>query len=178
MGLASKGSGPLAEAIDRVLATRMTDLSIEIGHSVDPERCRADLLPWLAYTRGVDVWSGSWSEAQKRAVVRDAYKNFKRRGTRTGLELELGNLLSDVTIFEWWEEAAAAATFRVNVEGTALESLEAQDAISEVVVRNAPYTRHSAVTVENRIGITGIAAVGVRIGNMINVDSKIPALRP
>ena len=178
MALVPKSSGEIALALDRVINQLLTQIGIDISNSLDPERCRTDLLPWLAYHRGVDVWFSDWSVSQKRAVIRDATKNFRRRGTRTGLVSALDNLVSEVEILEWWQEAATQATFRVNVIGSALESISAQNAIADVVKRSSPYTRQGAVTVENQLRFAGYAAAIPRIALMINTDNKQPSPRP
>lgn len=178
MGLVANSSGPLAEAIDRVIATLLSNVAIEIAHSLDPDLCRADLLPWLAYHRGVDIWFSEWNEGQKRSVVAEATKNFRKRGTLTGLIDALGSLVDEVEIIEWWEEAATTGTFRVNIIGSGINDAGTQNSITDIVKRTSPYTRQGAVTIENAFQVSAQQVVAWRAGLMVNVTSRFPAQRP
>lgn len=161
--LAPRSSGPVVRAFDRVAQRRITSFEIRVNEAFDPDICPLPNLPWLAFHYGVDVWSTAWSEDQKRAVVRDAYRNFRARGTRSGLIAALGNLVSEVQVIEWWEEAATPGTFRVDVVGSeASTSVQAQAAIAEIIKRSAAHTRHYTITVDSQIGIDFVVGAGIR----------------
>lgn len=177
--LSPESSGVIARAFDAAMEAQITDLKIEIAESLDYERCREDLLPFLAFNRGVDTWSPTWTVEQKRAVIRDAIPNFRKRGTKTGLIGELGNLASEVAIIEWWEEAGTPATGRVIVTGgSTLDSVEAQEAISIVVERARPYTRPMTVEVIILLDFPAVPRVGFRSLILQPIDSLFPMKRP
>lgn len=178
MALVTASSGELAQAIDYVIDQRLSRLSIEIEFSFDPYRCRSDLLPWLAYHRGVDVWLSEWTVSQQRGVVASAVRNFRNRGTVSAIQDALGALASGVDVIEWWQEAATPGTFRVNVLGSGTTDIATQNAIADVVTRTAPYTRHSAVTVENAFTVSAQQVVAPRFATMVNLTSRFPMQRP
>ena len=172
-------SGTIALALDEVADERFTQLQIQIADSLDPDRCRADLLPWLAYSRGVDVWSPEWSEAEKRAYIRDFLKNARKRGTPNGLKDELGVLANEVIITEWFDAAAAPGTATVDVTGGAsLYSQAAQDTIAEAARRNSPHTRDITVVIAFTIDIPAYPAPAIRSETLAPTDSNLPLLRP
>lgn len=47
----------------------------------NPQTCPLDLLPYLAWSLGLEVWDDSWSELKKRSVVANIWK-LKRNKTR------------------------------------------------------------------------------------------------
>jgi phage tail P2-like protein len=179
VSLSKAVSGPVLAAFDAVLDARLSNLDAKLAEVFDPERCPAGLLAWLAYHYGVDVWSSAWTESQKRAAVRDAYDNFRRRGTRSGMEAALSNFVAEVLLLEWWQSAAAPGTFDVLVTGDATStSTEAQDALAEIVARTAPYTRTFTITVTTEIDVAAVAAPALRVAKILTVDSKAPAVWP
>ena len=51
----------------------------------DPWTCPARLLPWLAYTYSVDLWSNDWPENKKRRVIAMAVTLHRLKGTLAGI---------------------------------------------------------------------------------------------
>lgn len=47
----------------------------------DPDTCPAHLLPWLAWSFGVDEWDPIWSDEAKRNVIRNAVSVQRRKGS-------------------------------------------------------------------------------------------------
>lgn len=47
----------------------------------NPDTCPASLLPWLAWTLSVDEWEPTWTDAQKREVVKSSIEVHRRKGT-------------------------------------------------------------------------------------------------
>lgn len=83
----------------------------------NPDLCPVDLLPWLAWEFAVDFWDGSWSEADKRQVIKDAAYVHQHRGTAGAVRRALSAVSLPTTVVEWWEDAPKKApyTFRVEV---------------------------------------------------------------
>lgn len=69
----------------------------------NPDTCPMPLLPWLAWTFGLESWSNDWSEAVKRARVRGAIPVAKRRGTIGSMRRLLESYGGNMTIKEWWQ---------------------------------------------------------------------------
>jgi phage tail P2-like protein len=67
----------------------------------NPDTCPAELLPWLAWTLSVDRWEPTWTEAQKREVVRASISIHRRKGTVWSIKkaLEVAGL-GDATLIE------------------------------------------------------------------------------
>ena len=80
----------------------------EIERQSDPMRCDADMLPWLAFDKGVTLWSDGWPEAKQRRVIRDWWIYARLQGTPLGVEAML-NLADGVVIREVLPPADAFA---------------------------------------------------------------------
>lgn len=69
------------------MSHRILDLDTdEIRRLWDPWRCRADLLPYLAWALSVDLWYDDWNEYKKRSVIANAIKHHSQKGTLALLE--------------------------------------------------------------------------------------------
>ena len=62
-------------------------------------RCDADKLPWLAFDRGLIVWSDDWPEDRRRHYVRDAWIYLRLQGSPLGVEALL-NLADGAVVAE------------------------------------------------------------------------------
>ncbi len=65
----------------------------------DPMLCDVANLPFLAFDRGLTLWSDDWTETRKRTYVRDAWIYKRLEGTPLGVEAYL-NLADSVVIRE------------------------------------------------------------------------------
>jgi phage tail P2-like protein len=83
----------------------------------NPDTCPAELLPWLAWEFAVDFWEDSWSEEEKRQVIKDAAYVHQHRGTAGAVRRSLGAVSLPTTVVEWWEDEPKKApyTFRIEV---------------------------------------------------------------
>ena len=70
----------------------------EVRRQSDPMLCDADLLPWLAFDRGLTLWSDDWPEIKKRRYIRDAWIYLRLQGTPLGVEAYLN--LADGRVIE------------------------------------------------------------------------------
>ena len=61
----------------------------EVRRQSDPMLCDAELLPWLAFDRGLTLWSDDWPEIKKRRYIRDAWIYLRLQGTPLGVEAYL-----------------------------------------------------------------------------------------
>lgn len=71
--------GPAELAL--VAAGQTLPLDAPVDRLWDPERCPAQLLPWLAWTLSVEDWDPDWPEWRKREVVGEAIALHRLRGT-------------------------------------------------------------------------------------------------
>jgi phage tail P2-like protein len=83
----------------------------------NPDTCPAALLPWLAWEFAVDFWEDSWTEEEKRQVIRDAAYVHQHRGTAGAVRRSLGAVSLPTTVVEWWEDEPRKDpyTFRIEV---------------------------------------------------------------
>ncbi len=70
----------------------------EVLRQSDPMRCDADKLFWLAFDRGLSLWSDDWPEDKQRRYVRDAWIYLRLQGTPLGVEAYLN--LADGALIE------------------------------------------------------------------------------
>ncbi|MDF5667824.1 phage tail protein I [Vibrio sp. 945] len=101
--------------------SRISEIEIPISTLWDPDKCPAELLPYLAWALRVDSWQSDWPEARKRDVIKQSVDINRMRGTRGAVERVLKAIRGDdVALTEWFEDKQnlAKGTFRVDVKST------------------------------------------------------------
>jgi len=63
---------------------RPVDMSL-LATIMDPWRCPADLLPWLAWGFSVDLWNEAWPELKKRWVIANSIRLHRLKTTPAGI---------------------------------------------------------------------------------------------
>lgn len=71
------GSTPLEKRAAEILKSAVEN-PIIIADLINPERCPAELLPYLAWAFSVDKWDENWTEEVKRIAIK-LYTNTKAR---------------------------------------------------------------------------------------------------
>jgi len=88
-------ASPLDRAAEAVLQKHLQSIPQPHRALWNPATCPLPLLPWLAWTVGVDDWDPVWTEAQQRDMVAMAIRLHQKKGTpwavrhallRSGLE--------------------------------------------------------------------------------------------
>lgn len=88
-------------AVSEAVAARLSAITTPLRELWDPETCRADLLPWLAWALSVDDWDPTWPEATRRAVVAESIEIHRRKGTPWAVKQSLVRLgFANVEILE------------------------------------------------------------------------------
>lgn len=88
-------------ALEMAIGSRISNIPVPVKSIWDPDTCPLPMLPFLAWSFGVDEWSDAWSEATKRATVRDAIQVQRRKGTVWAVKRVLENAgYPGVQIFE------------------------------------------------------------------------------
>lgn len=112
------------------------DVPVVVREVWNPDACPAALLPWLAWAFNVDTWDASWTEAQKRGVIKNSVAVHKQKGTIGALRTALDGLGYDVEVTEWFQKTPAGDpyTFRIsmNVEQVSFPSGSVLDKIVDV----------------------------------------------
>lgn len=105
---------PLERRLEQVGAA-IGNLPTPIRSMWNADACPADLLPWLAWGFGVDVWDSDWSEEQKRAAIKASLFVKKHKGTIGAVTRALAALGYDVTIQEWFNQIPVGAPYTFDV---------------------------------------------------------------
>lgn len=124
-------------------------LPVPIDTLWDSARCPSNLLPWLAWTLGVEDWDTAWSEARKRAVITEAVAIHRMRGTVAAVRrvLRLAGF-GEARIVERWGEKLRDGT--ITRDGS--ETRMAADHWAEYrVILDRPITAEQAVFVRRLI---------------------------
>lgn len=135
----------------------------------DADTCPAAQLPWMAWALSIDQWRPNWSEALKRARLRNAIAIQRRKGTVGSVRLVIKSFGGSVAIREWWEEEPKAAphTFALTLhlngtDGNLASAKFVEDVIAEVE-RTKPVRTHFTFTqgllAEGRIALVAAARV-------------------
>ncbi len=100
----------LAETVSRI-----SDVSVLVRESHDPQQCPESLLPWLAWAYSVDEWQPHWTTQQKRDVVASSVEVHRRKGTLKAVTETVAALGYRTRIVEWFENNQPKFTFDVNI---------------------------------------------------------------
>lgn len=85
-------STAMERAIAQV-AKRLDNLPLPLRYLMNPQRCPAQALPWLAWALSVDDWDADWGEGVKRQVIAEAVKVHRHKGTLGAVKRSLRALL-------------------------------------------------------------------------------------
>lgn len=113
--LMATGSSVLEQRAAEACAV-ISDLSVPLRDLWNPWKCPVKFLPYLAWAFSVDSWDENWSEAEKRAVISEAFWLHQRKGTIAAIRRVVEKMGYSLTIEEWWEVADPAGTFRLEVD--------------------------------------------------------------
>ncbi|KWW02301.1 MULTISPECIES: phage tail protein I [Escherichia] len=139
----------------------------------DAASCPAHLLPWLAWEHAVDFWDDSWTETQKRQVIKDAAYVHQHRGTAGAVRRSLGAVNLPTTVVEWWQDSPQAApyTFRIEVHSSQGVSDALYHQIRQLTDRAKNLRSHlSKIDVLANIGMDGAFYISGATTAHIDVD--------
>jgi phage tail P2-like protein len=109
---------PNASEEERALAetvARISDVPILVRQTWNPDDCPADLLPWLAWAFSVDEWDNTWTEQEKRDVIKGSVYVHKKKGTIGAIDRALRPLGYLIDVIEWFETEPVATPFTFKV---------------------------------------------------------------
>jgi phage tail P2-like protein len=110
---------PNATAQERALSLASgRDVATPVRDVWDPDTCPAALLAWLAWAFSVDEWDSTWTDAQKREVIKAAAAVHRYKGTIGAVQEALGALFVGARVQEWFNQLPAGDpyTFRMLLE--------------------------------------------------------------
>lgn len=76
---------PLERALEAVGRARLDAIAIPVADVTRPHEAPPAFLPFLAFARSVDLWDRDWPEETKRAIVADAVRLHRLKGTLAGI---------------------------------------------------------------------------------------------
>lgn len=135
------------------------DFPVKIASVWNPDTIRADMLPWLAASLGVDAWKPYWPEVVKRNRTKSAISIARRKGTAQAVREVVESFGGHVEIREWWQKTPRGVphTFdlvlTVPTQGGDEASAQYVDDIIAEVSRAKPARSHFTFT-------QGIACAG------------------
>lgn len=157
-----------AEALAQIERT-----PVPIRDLMNPDRCPAVLLPFLAWAFSVDRWDSRWSEAAKRGAIRSSYFIHSRKGTIGALRRVVEPLGYLIEVVEWFQMVpeGVPGTFAVKV-GVSDEGIseETYDELTWLIDNAKPVSRHLtglAISLET-IGTLTIAG-SMHDGDLLDV---------
>lgn len=111
------GSTPLEKRAAEILKSAVEN-PIIIAELINPDRCPAHLLPYLAWAFSVDKWDESWSEEVKRIAIKQSYFVHKHKGTIAAVKRVIEPIGYLVELKEWFQmqPQGKAGTFSLTVE--------------------------------------------------------------
>lgn len=159
------GSTGLERALEQI-AAGLLDIPAPVRDVWSADNCPVELLPWLAWGLSLDNWSTDWSEAVKRARVRNAIPIARQKGTATSVRAAVANFGGSVAIREWWqmEPKGDPHTFSLLLnldQASAPASADFVDQVIAEVERVKPARSHFTFTqglsARGNIGLVGAA---------------------
>lgn len=158
-------STPLERTLETVTLS-LTDIGVPLRSLWNANKISGDLLPWLAWSLGLDSWKTYWPESVKRARTAQAIDIARRKGTAKAVRDVAVAFGAFVTIVEWWQKEPKGIphTFDVIVTvsgngGTEASAAYVEDIIAEIT-RTKPARSHFVVTQ----GLHVIGGVGIAKG--------------
>jgi phage tail-like protein len=106
---------------------------------LDPGTAPRNFLPWLANWFGI-VFDSTWSEAQQRTFLKEAYSIYSCTGTRAGLSRILEIYCGSSPEIDDQSEGLPPHTFRVKLTGTSVERKHVERLINVYKPAHTTYT--------------------------------------
>lgn len=159
-------------ALEQVMA-HTGDLPLDIRSIKNPDTCPAVLLPWLAWEYAITWWDESWTEAQKRSVIKSAAAVNKRRGTVGAVRRALAAVDYPCEVIEWYRDTPPADpyTFRVEIHGKSISEATLAKLTSQVNDAKNARSLLSGISITEQV-ITGKAWTGGALFSYQSVTIK------
>jgi len=146
---------PNSTSLERTMEAvtlRLTDVRVPLRTLWNATTISGELLPWLAWSVGLDSWKTYWPDSVKRARTAQAIDIARRKGTAKAVRDVAAAFGAFVTIVEWWQKTPRGIphTFDVIVTvsgqgGTEASAAYVEDIIAEIT-RTKPARSHFVVT--------------------------------
>ncbi|WP_065759692.1 phage tail protein I [Pseudomonas defluvii] len=135
-------------ALERQAAEALAQIErvpVPIRDLLNPDRCPAPLLPYLAWAFSVDRWDGKWPEAAKRRAIRSSFFIHSRKGTIGALRRVVEPLGYLIEVVEWFntvpEGEPGTFALKIGVLDTGITE-EMYQELTWLIDDAKPLTRH------------------------------------
>lgn len=171
--LLPKNSTQLEKLIERQ-AMRVRDIPVMFYQLIDADACPVPFLPWLAWARRVEYWSGDWSEQTKRQVIKNARTFNEQRGTQSTLSQAMNNLGLGHNLTAWHELSPKGKpfTFTVGITSGRVSVQQHQEiytALDSVKSARDIFSVDASIVHDTRFFIAGAC----RVGETVYLDTKV-----
>ncbi|MCC2976242.1 phage tail protein I [Sphingomonas sp. PL-96] len=132
---------PLERALEQGIA-HLGEVPYPLDLVVDPQRCAAEALPWLAWGLSVDNWDADWSEQERRDAVANSIALHRIKGTPASVKSVLARFDQLLKLVEWHQATPRADphTFEVRLpiagDGVEPGGRRATAAFAEAIIRD------------------------------------------
>lgn len=170
MSLLPPNTTPLERNLEQV-TERVTNLPVPLRRLWNPDECPEALLPWLAWSLGIDAWKAYWPLSIKRAIIKDAIHIKRKKGTTQSVRNIVSAFGASIALQEYWQTTPPGTphsfSIVINVNSMAGEPVTAefqQDIIDEITktkpVRSR-FTITAGVTANTQLALFGAARAAI-----------------
>lgn len=156
-----------------LMSDRLFDVPVIVKQVWSSEKAPEDVLPWLAWALSVDDWDSSWTEEQKRNVIRNAPATQKIKGTLGAIQLQLASVGIDVQIQEWFNQIPQGDPYtyilHVNVDQYPLNQATLQKIIQLIETTKNLRSHMATAKISVKSEAHGYAAAVARAGINVRV---------
>nr|WP_324259040.1 phage tail protein I [Cellvibrio fontiphilus] len=114
MSLLPPGSSQLERNLENA-TSRMANIPVPIRDLWNPDTCPENLLPWLAWSLGLDAWKSYWHVSIKRAMLKEAITIKRKKGTAKSVRDVVAAFGSAVVMKECWQSTPPGAPHNFSV---------------------------------------------------------------
>ncbi len=130
----------------------------------DADKCPIKYLPWLAYSYGVPIWEKTWTEQQKRSIVKNYRSIRKIAGTLGSVRKAIEALFLDVKITKLETPYHFNVAVRNSDDPINQELIETVRVVSETFKRMvSTYQLSQFIELQNSLYITANMRVAVHL---------------
>ena len=111
------GSTPLEKRAAEILKSAVEN-PIVIADLINPDKCPAHLLPYLAWAFSVDKWDENWTDEVKRIAIKKSFFIHKRKGTINAVRRVVEPIGYLIELKEWFNTVPMGepGTFSLTIE--------------------------------------------------------------
>lgn len=156
------------------LSARLEGVADPVQGLWDAATCPEHLLPYLAWSFSIDNWEIEWDAREKRALLADAIRIHRQKGTLGSVKRALGAIGFHLEIQEWFQYGGTPHTFRIDAYHSDLQraGLSADAETLERVRRYILNVKPARSHFDLRVGVTVPALSGFRAGARVRLRSE------